>query len=313
MSVLIGIVLLLSMMTQNESESLVAALHIPVRKERLQEDVRRLTGVVPARSFENLQALDESAAYIESEFRKLSGGVEVQSFKVGDTAFRNIVISFGPADAPRIIVGAHYDVCGEQAGADDNASGVAGVLELARLLDEQKPVLSRRIDLVAFALEEPPFFRTPYMGSAVHARSLADQDADVETMISLEMIGYFTDRPNSQDFPAFFLRWFYPTEGNFIAVVGKLFDDGICGRFKQSMRRFCSIGVHSINAPAFIPGIDLSDHLNYWKMGFHALMITDTAFFRNPHYHEPTDTIETLDFDRMADVVKGVYGTIVTW
>jgi Zn-dependent M28 family amino/carboxypeptidase len=209
-----------------------------------------------------------------------------------------------------VVVGAHYDVCGDQDGADDNASAVAAMLELARLLAERRPTVARRIDLVAFTLEEPPFFRTDDMGSAVHARSLRQRGVRVAAMVCLEMVGFFSDRPHSQGFPVPGLSLLYPSTGDFVAVVGNLGSRRLTREIKTRMAGACAVPVHSINAPAVVPGVDFSDHLNFWLEGFPAVMITDTAFYRNPNYHLPSDTAETLDYDRMTEVVKGLYSAV---
>ena len=212
---------------------------------------------------------------------------------------------FGPENAPRIVVGAHYDVCGYQQGADDNASGVAGLLELARLLQNQK--LNFRIELVAYTLEEPPFFRTKNMGSYIHAKSLSDAKVNVLGMISLEMIGYFKDEKGTQDYPTALLKLIYGSRGNFITLVRKFGAGKFACQFNRAFRQTNVIRTKAFVGPAALPGIDFSDHLNYWAFGFSALMVTDTAFYRNKNYHEPTDTLETLDLKRMAKVIDGVY------
>jgi Zn-dependent M28 family amino/carboxypeptidase len=238
--------------------------------------------------------------------------VEVQPFKFGGRQFRNFLAHYGPADAPILVVGAHYDVCGEQSGADDNASAVAGLLELARLFGRHRPEVSHRIELALWPLEEPPNFRTENMGSAVHADSLAKRKADVSGMISLEMLGYFSDEPGSQTYPAPGMGLLYPSRGNFISVVGNGSSWGFTRRVKARMAGATELPVRSINAPASVPGVDFSDHLNFWVHGWNAVMITDTAFFRNPNYHEITDTADTLDYQRMAHVVTGVYAALTT-
>lgn len=210
-------------------------------------------------------------------------------------------------------MGAHYDVAGDQPGADDNASGIAGVLEIARLLHELSPSLKHRVDLVAYTLEEPPFFATDSMGSAIHANSLKEKQVPIHYMISLEMIGYFSQEKNSQQYPTFVLKLFYPTQGDFITLVGKLsFSDWKLIRlFKQKMSQVMEIDVFSINAPQMVTGTDFSDHRNFWNRGIPAVMITDTAFYRNSHYHQASDTMDTLDFERMSEVIRGVYWVLV--
>lgn len=286
---------------------------ISINQDRLLKDVKFLTELVPSRNSANLNSLDSAANYIKNEFILHSDRVELQKYRIDNKEYKNVIVSFGPENGERIIVGAHYDVCETQPGADDNASGVAGLLELARFLELNNEKLKCRIDLVAYTLEEPPFFRTELMGSAVHAKMLYDKHIKVKAMISLEMIGYFSDEAHSQKYPIGLLKLFYPTKGNYIAVVGKFGQGGLVRSFKRNMRRGSSIDVRSINAPAFIPGIDFSDHLNYWKYGYEAIMITDTSFYRNANYHERSDSLLTLDFVRMAEVVRGVCYTLLNF
>jgi Zn-dependent M28 family amino/carboxypeptidase len=277
------------------------------RIERVYKDVEYLTGIRPFRNYQNPSSLEKTAEYIEGIFRKHSQSVNIQNFSVGNQIFKNIIASFNIEKKERIIIGAHYDVAGDTPGADDNASGVAGLLEIARLLDEESPDLKYRVDLVAYPNEEPPFFGTKDMGSYVHASSLYKNKIPVKIMICLEMIGYFTDKENSQSFPFPFMKYIYPTTGNFIGVVGKLGQKNITLKVRDIMRNYSTLPVFSINAPSFIPGVDYSDHRNYWHFGYKAVMITDTAFYRNPHYHRRSDTIGTLDFERLYQVIKGVY------
>ena len=225
--------------------------------------------------------------------------------------YRNIIASFGPPDAERLIVGAHYDVCGDQPGADDNASAVAGLLETARLLHLNHPALRYRIDFVAYPNEEPPYFATEHMGSAVHAKALHAARTKVRAMLCYEMIGYFSDQPNSQSFPNEALAKLYPGTGNFIVVVGKTGQEAFTQRVQQLMKLHAgTLDVQRINLPQEMGLAGLSDHRNYWRYGYDAVMINDTSFLRNPNYHQKTDTIDTLDFVRMAQVVDGVYGAL---
>jgi len=277
---------------------------------RLLADVEALTGLPGFRCYERPHDLDRAAEWVRSALEESGLPVEVQPFRFGGRQFRNFLAHYGPADAPILVVGAHYDVCGEQPGADDNASAVAGLLELARLLGRHQPEVTHRIELALWPLEEPPNFRTENMGSAVHANWLAERNADVSGMICLEMLGYFSDEPDSQKYPAPGMGLFYPTRGNSIAVVGNVSSWRFTRRVKARMAGATELPVRSINAPAAVPGVDFSDHLNFWKHGWNAVMITDTAFFRNPNYHQVTDTAGTLDYERMAHVVTGVYAAM---
>jgi Zn-dependent M28 family amino/carboxypeptidase len=198
---------------------------------------------------------------------------------------------------------------GANPGADDNASGTAGLLEMARLLRDRP--LARRVDLVAFTLEEPPFFATEGMGSRVHARALRAAGVRVEAMVGLEMIGYFSER---QPWPSALLALVYPRRGDFAGVVGRPLDGGLARRVKGWMRVPPADGpavpVYSFNGPTMM-GTDASDHASFWQEGMPAVMVTDTAFMRNPHYHGPGDRPGTLDYRRMATVVDGVLNAVL--
>ena len=269
-----------------------------------------LTKTSGFRTYDNTELLDQTADYIKKIFSQYSDSVSTQRFRADGLEYQNIICSFGTENSKRIVVGAHYDVCDNQEGADDNASGVVGLLELARILKGQK--LNYRIDLVAFSLEEPPYFRTPFMGSYIHASMLSESKADVFGMISLEMIGYFSDEKKSQSYPAGFLSLIYGNKGNYITLVKKFgagkFTRKFCRQFKSSAK----IRTKIFSGPSSLPGIDFSDHLNYWKFGFSAMMITDTAFYRNKNYHEASDKMETLDVARMAKVIDGVAASLLS-
>ena len=277
---------------------------LAVSPARLESHVRALSERFVPRDYTHPENLDRAAVYIRAEFTRAGGATLEQAYEARGRTYRNIVAYFGRESGERIVVGAHYDVDGELPGADDNASGVATLIELAYLLGRSPP--SRRVELVAYSLEELPFFGTQHMGSAVHARSLQEQRAPVRVMLSLEMTGYFSDNPRSQQFPLEVLRPFYPSRGNFIAVVGKPGETSLVRKVKRAMRGASPLAVHSINAPRWVPGVDFSDHVSYWDAGYPAVMITDTAWYRNPNYHTASDTPETLDYQRMAMVVQGV-------
>jgi hypothetical protein len=280
--------------------------------KQLHADVEFLTTLQPARHYRNLKSLNQAADYIKAAFEKLQDGhVEEQIFKADGRQYRNIIVWFGPADAPRLVVGAHYDVCGDQPGADDNASAVAGLLETARLLQQHGSNSKYRVELVAYPNEEPPYFATDYMGSAVHAKSLHDAKVPVRAMLCYEMIGYFRDEPGSQRFPNEQLAALYPNTGNFIIAVGRTGKERFTQQVQELMKTKADIDVQRINLPPEMGLAGLSDHRNYWKYGYEALMINDTSFLRNLNYHLPSDTIDTLDFKRMAEVVNGVYAAIL--
>lgn len=278
-----------------------------VQPHRLEDHVRRLSQEFGTRDVEHPENLDRCADYISEQFKQAGGLVYDQPFERNGITYRNVIATFGPNYGGVLVVGAHYDSAGPRPGADDNASGVAGLIELAYLLG-QSGVLTH-VELVAYTLEEPPVFRTDRMGSAVHAKSLGT--GNVRAMIGLEMIGCFTDAPNSQRFPIGALAAFYPTTGNFISVVGRAGGGGLVRTVKRAMSETTPLPVYSINAPSFVPGIDFSDHLNYWNAGFPAVMVTDTSFYRNSRYHTMEDTADTLDYVRMSRVVVGVHAAVL--
>ncbi|RSK43857.1 M28 family peptidase [Hymenobacter rigui] len=276
---------------------------------RLRGHIVALTSTPEPRNYLHEASLNQAADYIRAELGAAGARPTEQPYEVKGRTYRNILGHFGPEDGPRLIIGAHYDVCGEQPGADDNGSGVAALLELARLLGRQKGLLYR-IDMVAYTLEEPPFFRTPHMGSYVHAQSLRQAGVPVRGMVALETLGYFDDRKHTQRYPVGLLKWVYGTRGNYLTVAQK-FGNGRFGRqFARRYRAAAALPVKRFKAPAWLPGIDFSDHLNYWHFGFPAVLLTDTAFYRNQHYHEPTDTLARLDMRRLGLAVDALLAVV---
>ena len=276
--------------------------------ERLRADVVFLTTEVGPRDFDNPESLALAADYIRQEFEAAGAKVSELTFDSRDATYRNVIATFGSGPHPEIVVGAHYDafgLLGHNPGADDNASGTAGLLELARLLDGLE--LDSRVDLVAYPNEEPPAFASSRMGSAVHAKYLRQHAGTIWGMVCLEMIGYYTEE---QLWPNWLYGLLYPNRGDFIVIVGRWQDRQLVGHFKRSMRS-TDVRPYSFTPPASLGGIDASDHRSYWNEGFGAIMVTDTAFMRNPNYHTPNDTAETLDYERMAQVVDGVLNAVV--
>jgi len=269
--------------------------------DRIKADLTKITKTEDFRNYKNTRALDSTAAYIFSELQKVCDTVYYQKYRIDGSEYKNIVASIGKDKKERLIIGAHYDVCGDLQGADDNASGLVGVLELARIISTEK--LDFRIDFVAYTLEEPPYYDTENMGSYVHAKWLHDNQINVKGMICLEMIGFYNDATNSQKYPLGILRWFYGNKGDFITVVQK-YDNGKFGKkVKKLMTNQDLITTKSFSGPESLQGIDFSDHRNYWKFGYSAVMITNTAFYRNPNYHKASDIMETLDLSRMSKVI----------
>lgn len=287
-----------------------------VDPSRLERHVRKLSVDFYPRSHDRVDNLDAAARYITDEFKAAGAAVTIQEVKVEGESYQNVIARFGPGQGPVLVVGAHYDSHADTRkpgdvadthtpGADDNASGVVGLIELAHLLGRHPQ--ARPIELVAYTLEEPPHFRTEHMGSAWHANSLRAAGREVRLMLSLEMIGYFNDAPGSQRYPISAMSYLYPDRGNFIALVGKLDNFAATRRAKAFMAGASDLPVYSLNGPVLVQGIDYSDHRNYWRAGFPALMVTDTAFQRNAHYHRAGDTADTLDYVRSAKVVRSIY------
>lgn len=275
----------------------------------LRSHVDFLTTDVLPRSVGHAENLERTASYIAERFRASGAGVSLQRFDARGASYANVVARFGPDDSslPVLVVGAHYDAFSDARplpGADDNASGTAGLLELARLLGS-RPV-STPVLLVAYTTEEPPFFGSDQMGSAVHADSLSTDGRRVSGMICLEMIGYFAE---DQTWPNSLFALLYPDRGDFIAVGGGWNDRKLTRHVKRAMRGAGGIPVVSFTGPRETS--DASDQRNYWSHGWPAVIVTDTAFLRNPHYHTAGDTADTLDYDRMARVVDGVANAIM--
>ncbi len=279
--------------------------------ERLRTHVQTLTASSPPRNFAHPEALDKVAEIISKHFQELGIPTRNQEFQVGQKTFRNVIATLGPVEGETLVIGAHYDVCDDLPGADDNASGTAGLLELARLLAPLKNQLKRPIELVAYTLEEPPNFAEKTMGSYIHAQSLKEAGKNVKLMISLEMIGYFSIEPSSQKYPVAAFQILYPSIGNYIGLIARPQEWFVMRQVKTLFASATELPMQTANVPSSVPGVDLSDHLNYWNSGFPAMMITDTAFMRNKNYHKAEDLPETLDYQKMAEVVNGLVSVAV--
>lgn len=203
-----------------------------------------------------------------------------------------------------IIVGAHYDSVFDCPAANDNGSGVAALLEISRLLHSEQ--LKRAVRFVAFTNEEPPFFRTEHMGSHKYAQLCHENDDKVAAMISLETLGFYTDEPNTQQFPHAILRLLYPTTGNFVSFVSNLQSQNLLNKSIAAFRKTTEFPSEGVALPAIVPGVDFSDHRAFWQLGYPAIMITDTAHLRYPHYHEAEDTPDKIDYEKLALVVAGL-------
>jgi Zn-dependent M28 family amino/carboxypeptidase len=279
-------------------------------RRHLERHVRELAGRIGERNSVHYGALEEAAAYVERELAALGYTVTSQRWTAaGDQTFRNLEVTIAGRASARevVVVGAHYDSNRGTPGADDNASGVAALIELARLLRGDS--LPRTIRLVAFANEELPFFATPDQGARRYVAAIRQRGDDVRSMLSIETIGYYATGPRTQMYPRP-LNWFYPDTGNFIGFVGNLSSRGLVHEAIAAFRRHTPFPSHGAAAPASIPGVGWSDHEAFWAAGVPAVMITDTAPFRNPHYHTRGDTPDRIDYDRMTHVVDGLAAVV---
>jgi len=285
-------------------------LNPAVSATRLRESVEKLCFGFGPRSYRHPENLDAAADWIADRFRAAGLAVEFQEYHVEGTRFRN-VIARRPGSDPLAgidVIGAHYDAYDEFPGADDNASGVAVLLELTRTLPDDPH--QRTQIFVAFSTEEPPYFGTEQMGSHVFAQRLVDRGERVELMIALDLVGYYSDEPGSQRFPVPGLGLFYPSKGDFVAVIGDMRAGPWLKRVKRGMRAMDAIPVHSFRASPGIAPVHLSDHLAFRRLGLPGVQVTDTAFMRYPHYHSAEDVPDRLDYERMALVVRALHGVI---
>ncbi len=281
--------------------------------EQLRRHIEALTVQIGERSIQRPENLQKAQDYIESAYKDIGLETRLESYAFRGLPVANVVsrIDFCRNPSRTYLLGAHYDTVKGTAGADDNASAVAVQLETSRLLkmlSEQK-VMDLSVKFVSFTLEEKPAFLTPYRGSKIHAGKAREEKEPLEGAICLEMVGYRSMAPGSQKYPLPLRFAHYPREGNYISIVGntksRAFTRSILDAFSQNPE----LPAISLTVPLngwLIPAVRRSDHISFWDQGFKAVMITDTANYRNPHYHERTDTMETLDFDFMSNVVKSL-------
>ena len=279
---------------------------------RLEATVRHLSGAIGERHFRRGEALDAALHFIREQVVDLQVAVTEHHFEVSGRRFSNVevvvpAISSAAGEPACIVVGAHYDTVPGTPGADDNATGVAALLELVRQLAGERFV--RPLRFVFFPNEEPPFFPDAGMGSAAYAAQLRRAGIDVHVMISLEMLGYYSDRAKSQRYPPG-MSFFYPDRGNFIGFVSNLHSRERLREVKRAFIASSTFPCESLAAPEWTVVVGLSDHSSFWKQGYPGLMVTDTAFMRNPHYHQASDTADTLDFERFAKVTEGLVGAV---
>jgi Zn-dependent M28 family amino/carboxypeptidase len=277
-------------------------------RDRLAAHVKYLSQTIGERNLSRPGTLPATADYLRRNLEQVGYAVTEQTFQVDGQTVSNLeAILAGNASTETIVVGAHYDTAAGAPGANDNGSGVAGVLELARLLRGSK--LRKTVRLVLFVNEEPPYFQTDDMGSVAYARQLRKDHIAVSAMFSLETIGYYSDVPSSQKYPAL-LGLFYPNRGNFVGFVANPESRELVRRAVRTFRQSANFPSEGIAAPAAWPGIGWSDQWSFWQQQFPAIMITDTAPFRYRYYHTPGDTTDHVDFDKMARVVDGIHQVV---
>jgi hypothetical protein len=278
-------------------------------RQRLEADVRHLAVEIGERNVWRAEGLRAAAEHIERTFRSLGYAVESQAYRSHGEVVRNVEATLrGTARAGEIVlVGGHYDSVLGTVGANDNGTGVAAVLELARALAGRPQ--PRTLRFVAFVNEEPPHFNVDEMGSQFYAREAALRGDRITAMLSLETLGCYSDEPGSQQYP-FPFSLFYPDRGDFVAFVGNLDSRALVHRAIGAFRAAAAFPSQGVAAPEFVPGVSWSDHGSFWPFGYPAIMITDTALYRYPHYHTPDDLPEHVDFARLARVVAGIRGVV---
>lgn len=274
-------------------------------QEDLVEHVHQLATTIGERNVFQSGTLELAADYIEQMFAASGYEVEHQTYEVGNVICANLIVEIPGRVRPDeiVVVGAHYDSVRGSPGANDNASGMAAVLALARRWQGAEP--GRTLRFVAFVNEEPPFFQTPRMGSVVYARRCAERGEHIVAMLTPETIGYYSEERRSQRYPPP-LNFFYPSRGNFIAVVGNWRSRALVRKAVQTFRDTTTFPSEGAALPGWIPGVGWSDHWAFWRQGYPGIMFTDTAPFRYPHYHRATDTADQLDYDRFTRVVSGI-------
>ncbi len=283
--------------------------------DRLHDHLTTLTRTIGERSVRVPEHIELAAAYIQSQLEAFHLEVQRQTYQYRGAPVSNIVARYRPSGRPsgHYVLGAHYDSVSGTVGADDNASAVAVLLETARAVThaDGQPKSGPAITFVAFTLEEPPAYGTRYMGSRVFAARARQAGLAIDGMICLEMVGYTCHEPGCQRYP-FPLQFFgYPETGNFIGIVGNRKSSRFTRRLHTSFQRNPHLQVVTLTVPFngwILPSVRLSDHASFWSEGYRAVMVTDSAYFRNPHYHLPSDTIETLDFGFMAELVVSLAG-----
>jgi Zn-dependent M28 family amino/carboxypeptidase len=276
---------------------------------RLRDRVEFLAGRIGERNVYRPKSLRAALEYLEEVWRRQGYDPRRQTYQVDGIPCSNVEVERrGTTRADEIVlVGAHYDSVVGSPGANDNASGVAAMLEVSAYFAAMSP--ERTVRCVAFVNEEPPFYRGWKMGSQVYARAARKRRDDIRAMFSLETIGFYRDEPGSQGYPPLF-RFFYPKQGNFVAFVSNLRSRRLLRRAVEAFRRHSDFPVERCAALSIVPGISWSDHSSFWKYGYRAVMVTDTAFYRYPYYHTAQDKPHRLHYRSLARVTAGLTSTV---
>jgi hypothetical protein len=275
-----------------------------VLREELRANVQKLAGEIGERNMWHYPQLNAAADFIEDSFSQAGLRTRRDSYEMDGQPCHNIEAEIPGNRSEIVVIGAHYDSVFGSPGANDNGSGAAATLALARRFASAKP--KRTLRFVAFVNEEPPYFLSGEMGSLAYARRCKERGDKISAMISLETIGYFSDAPNSQTYPSPGLGLFYPNVGNFIGFVSNVKSRALLRRVMALFRKHAKIPSEGASLPAFIPGVSWSDQWSFWQHGYQAIMVTDTAPFRYPYYHSSNDTPDKLDYDRFTLVVSGM-------
>ena len=275
----------------------------------MRKHVASLADGIGERNVFRPHTLRAAADYITGVWREMGYDVVDQCYDVSGVNCANLEVVRKGQTRPEqtLVIGAHYDTVQGSPGADDNASGIAGLLEISRQFVTLET--DRTVRFVAFVNEEAPFFFSGNMGSLVYARAARKSGKDIRLMMSLEMLGYYDDAPGSQSYPPL-LRYLYPDRGNFIGFVSNLRSRRMLYKTVRAFRSHSDFPAEHIATFAFVPGVALSDHLSFWRQGYRALMARDTAFYRYPYYHTDLDTPDRLDYVSMRRVVAGLSSTI---
>lgn len=279
--------------------------------ERLREHVVALADRIGPRHVYAPRALQAAVAYLEGQWGAQGYQVRRQTYVVEGVPCHNLEVNHpGQRAGEIVLIGAHYDTVPESPGANDNGSGVAVLLELSRWVAHAQPRWKRTVRFVAFVNEEPPWFQTEQMGSRVYARACREAGEDIRAMVSLETMGYYDEAPGSQQFPSPLFYLFYPRRGDFIGLVSNFGSRPLLHKVSRAFRSATDLPAECCATFAAVPGVDWSDHGSFWREGYRAMMVTDTAPYRYPHYHRPSDTPDKIDYARLAEVTRGMQRVI---